>query len=138
MITFKISRGNWSTYQSFNTIEEAQAWAFEKWGDDAIVSVSNDIVVTPPTPEQKLLFDKDFGSMLVEMFLLDNRMITPSVTPTESIELLSKFQSIEKLASLGDIKSVQVLLSAVQTDDRIFTQERKDKYMDLVNGYLQN
>lgn len=138
MITFKISRGNWSTYQSFNTIEEAQAWAFEKWGDDAIVSVSNDIVVTPPTPEQKLLFDKDFGSMLVEMFLLDNRMITPSVTPTESIELLSKFQSIEKLASLGDIKSVQVLLSAVQTDDRLFTQERKDKYMDLVNGYLQN
>ena len=138
MNTYKITRGGWVTYQTFNTIEEAQAWAFEKWGDDAMVSVSNDIVVTPPTPEQKLLFDKDFGSMLVEMFLLDNRMITPSVTPTESIELLSKFQSIEKLASLGDIKSVQVLLSAVQTDDRLFTQERKDKYMDLVNGYLQN
>ena len=138
MITFKISRGNWSTYQSFNTIEEAQAWAFQKWGDEAVVTLSTDYIITPPTPEEKLGLDKDFGAQLIEMFLLDNRLITPSVTPTESLQLLGDFQSIEKLATLGDIKSVQVLLGGVQTDARLFTQERKDKYMELVNSYLQN
>lgn len=138
MNTYKITRGGWVTYQTFNTIEEAQAWAFEKWGDEAVVTLSTDYIITPPTPEEKLGLDKDFGAQLIELFLLDNRLITPAVTPSESLQLLNEFSSIEKLASLGDIKSVQVLLSAVQTDDRLFTQSRKDKYMELVNSYLQN
>lgn len=138
MNTYKFTRGAWCTYKNFTTIEEAQVWSFEKFGDEVVVTISTDYIITPPTPEEKLGLDKDFGAQLIEMFLLDNRLITPSVTPTESLQLLGDFQSIEKLASLGDIKSVQVLLGGVQTDARLFTQERKDKYMDLVNGYLQN
>ena len=138
MNTYKITRGGWLTYQTFNTIEEAQAWAFEKWGDEAVVTLSTDYIITPPTPEEKLGLDKDFGAQLIEIFLVDNRLITPAVTPSESLQLLNEFSNIEKLASLGDIKSVQILLSAVQTDARLFTQERKDKYLDMINSYLQN
>ena len=72
------------------------------------------------------------------MFLLDNRLIVPHVTPTESLNLLSEFNNIEKLARLGDIKSVSILMNGVQTDNRIFTQERKDKYMTLIDAQLQN
>ena len=76
--------------------------------------------------------------MLIDMFLLDNRLIVPHVTPSESLNLLSEFDNIEKLARLGDIKSVSILMNGVQTDNRIFTQKRKDKYLSLINGYLQN
>ena len=75
MNTYKITRGGWVTYQTFNTIEEAQAWAFEKWEDDAIVTLSDDVVITPPTLEEKLGLDKDFGYMLIEMFLLTALLI---------------------------------------------------------------
>lgn len=136
MNTYKITRGGWVTYQTFNTIEEAQAWAFEKWGDEAVVTLSTDYIITPPTPEEKFQFDKDFGKQLIDTFLIDNRLITPIITPAESLQLLNQFQSIEKLASLGDIKSVQVLLNQIVVDDRLFTQERKDKYMGMINSYL--
>jgi hypothetical protein len=100
--------------------------------------LSPDVQIPPLLPEEKLLNDKNFGAMLIEMFLLDNRLITPSVTPSESLQLLSEFSNIEKLASLGDIKSVSILLNGIQTDTRLFTQERKDKYMSMINSYLQN
>lgn len=90
------------------------------------------------TPEEKLSSDMNFGEMLIEMFLLDNRLITPAVTPSESLNLLSEFNNIEKLARLGDIKSVSILMNGVQTDNRIFTQERKDKYMTMIDAQLQN
>ena len=90
------------------------------------------------TPEEKLSSDMNFGEMLIEMFLLDNRLIVPHVTPSESLNLLSEFDNIEKLARLGDIKSVSILMNGVQTDNRIFTQERKDKYMTMIDAQLQN
>jgi adenine-specific DNA methylase len=80
--------------------------------------------------------DIDFGSKLIETFLVDNRLITPSVTEQESVSLLNQFNSIERLAKLGDIKSTKILLEQTQTDVRIFTQERKDKYLNQINNYL--
>jgi len=104
--------------------------------------VGLNVVVIPghpsPTLEERLKSDKEFGALLVDMFLLDNRLITPAVTPSESLQLLSEFSNIEKLAILGDITSVNLLLNAVSTDPRLFTQARKDKYLSLISNYKNN
>ena len=138
MNTYKISKDTWSAYQLFSDLQAAESWTISNLGIGYTVELSADIQVTPVSPEEKLMNDKNFGAMLIEMFLLDNRLITPSVTPSESLQLLSEFSNIEKLASLGDIKSVSILLNGIQTDTRLFTQERKDKYMSMINSYLQN
>jgi hypothetical protein len=134
-MTYKVSKLNWSTLVNFNSYEECENWVLEKLG------VGYTIIVSPEqipelTAEEKFKSDKQFGIQLIDMFLIDNRLITPSVTSTESLQLLNQFQTIEKLSSLGDIKSVQVLLNQIVVDDRLFTQERKDKYMGMINSYL--
>jgi hypothetical protein len=138
MTTYKISKGAWSTYKNFNTIIEAQDWTYENLGLDYVVEISLDLQIEPITKEERFYNDKNFGLMLVDLFLVDNRMIEPAVTPSESLQLLSEFSDIEKLAALGDIKSVQILLGGIQTDIRLFTQDRKDKYMSMINSHLQN
>lgn len=137
MTTYKILKDNWSTLQNFNTLQDCEDWVANTLGDGYTITIS-DVQIPPLTPEEKLSSDINFGAMLIDMFLLDNRLIVPHVTPTESLNLLSEFNNIEKLARLGDIKSVSILMNGVQTDNRIFTQERKDKYLSLINGYLQN
>lgn len=134
MITYKISKGSWTAYELFNSIQEAELWTLNNLGQGYIIEISSDITLDK-SPEQKLKDDKDFGAFLIEMFLIDNRLIQPTVTPYESLELLTKFQNVEKLASLGDIKSVKALLYNIVVDDRLFTQERKDKYLTLINNY---
>lgn len=135
MTTYKISKENWATYELFNSLQEAQDWTLLNLGNDYIVEVSSDIQIEPPTKEEKLHNDKQFGQFIIEMFLLDNRLIEPPVTQYESLELLQKFDNIEKLANLGDIKTVKTLLYNISVDDRVFTQERKDKYLNLINNY---
>jgi hypothetical protein len=72
----------------------------------------------------------------VEEFLIDNRLITPPVTEQESLQLLNQFSNVERLAKLGDIKSVKILLGQIQTDNKIFTQSRKDKYLLQIDEHL--
>jgi hypothetical protein len=135
MITYKISKENWATYQLFNDILEAEQWTLINLGTGYIVEISPDVQVETKSPQEKLDDDINFGKILIEMFLLDNRLIVPSVTPIESLELLNKFQNVEILASLGDIKSVKAILYNISVDNRLFTQERKDKYLSLINEY---
>jgi len=135
MITYKISKGSWAAYELFNSLEEAQTWTLSNLGNDYIVEISQDIQIQMPSKEEKLKADKDFGALLIEMFLIDNRYIDPPVTTYESLELLQKFQYVEKVANLGDIKTLKSLLYNIEVDDRIFTQERKDKYLNLINNY---
>ena len=97
------------------------------------------VIFTPTnglTPKEKLQIDINFGNSLIEEFLTDNRLIIPAVTPSESLQLLSEFNKIEKLARLGDIKSVKILLNGITVDNRLFTQDRKDKYMGWINTHL--
>lgn len=135
MKTYKILKDNWATFQNFNSLEEAEIWALEKLGQGCTVIISDEQIL-PITAEQKLQLDLEFGKQLIKDFLTDNRLITPAVSPTESLELLNKFQNIEKLASLGDIKSVSILLNGIAVDNRLFTQERKDRYLTMIGDYL--
>lgn len=135
MTTYKISKDEWSTLQDFNTLQECEDWVLNTLGNGYTITISG-IPLPIPTPEQKLESDLKFGNYLINEFLKDNRLITPVVTPTESLQLLSEFDNIEKLARLGDIKSVSILLNGMVVDTRIFTQARKDKYMGWINTHL--
>lgn len=135
MTTYKISKENWSTLQNFNSLQECEIWVSEVLGDGYTIIVSSEELF-PLTPEQKLNFDIQYGLYLIEEFLIDNRNITPHMTPTESLQLLSQFDNIEKLARLGSLSAVLVLLQNIQVDARLFTQERKDKYISQLNSYI--
>lgn len=96
------------------------------------------IIHTPAerTKEDILIEDIQFGNSLINKFLTENREITPTITPYESLELLNKFSNVEKLSSLGDIKSVKLILNNISVDDRLFTQERKEAYLQTIDTYL--
>ena len=138
MQTYKITDTNnvsWILLRNFDNLQSAQLFA-ENLGNNYSAEISDEQIPSI-TLEQKLQNDIKFGNELIKIFLLDNRYIEPTVTPNESLELLNKFNDIQKLASLGDIKSVQILLNSIQTDLRLFTIERKEKYILMISNYLE-
>jgi hypothetical protein len=139
MMTYKITNTDnpyWAAFKNFQNLQDAETYTNNLGNTFSVELASPEYQIPQPTPEEKLKNDIDFGSKLIETFLLDNRLITPSVTEQESVFLLNQFNSIERLAKLGDIKSTKILLEQTQTDVRIFTQERKDKYLTQINNYL--
>lgn len=138
MQTYKITDTNnvsWTLLRNFDNLQSAQLFA-ENLGNTYSAKISDEQIPSI-TLEQKLQNDIKFGNELIKTFLLDNRYIEPTVTPNESLKLLNKFNDIQKLASLGDIKSVQILLNSIQTDLRLFTIERKEKYILMISNYLE-
>lgn len=84
----------------------------------------------------KFYLDMEFGQKLINEFLIDNRNSPKSFTPQESIMLLKKFENVKELCYLGDIKSVKLLLPFLEVDE-IFTQQRKNKYIEMVQTHLE-
>jgi hypothetical protein len=66
-------------------------------------------------------------------FLEDNRIA--NITPAQSDQILLKFKDILSFAQTGAVPSLQVHLPLIPTDE-IFTQERKDKYINQLNDYV--
>jgi len=89
----------------------------------------------PITSEIELENDKVFGIKLLDTFLTDNRDLVIAFTPEISLGLLQKFAPIKALAEVGDIKTTKAMLIST-TIDTIFTQERKDKYIQMCNDHL--
>ena len=127
---YKIYKGNWSLIRQFATLEDAQAFA-----DTLGVGYTAEFykAYTPPTIQQRLNMDLDFGGHLVYIFVEDNRIM--NITPEQSEAVLVKFRDILAFAQTGAITSIQTYLPLIPTDD-VFTQERKDKYIQMINDYL--
>jgi hypothetical protein len=98
--------------------------------------VGENVIVIPivKSIEDKLDMDLEFGLKIIKDFLLDNRKIN-NISEVDSISLSIKFDKIEKLARLGDIKTIKVLMLNLEVDE-IFTQERKDKYLLAIQEHL--
>lgn len=79
---------------------------------------------------------KDFGRVLLDTFLIDN-WNTPIISFTEDIsnKLLAKFLTVKQLAEVGDIRTIGEILPFIEVDE-IFTQERKDKYLQMVSDFV--
>lgn len=137
MKTYKIFKGLDSIFNNFNSLEEAQQWTLDNYDNTWSVTLASDNEqFRPLTIENRLPFDIDFGYQIINEFLKDNRL-HGYISIQDSIALLNKFSDIEKLCRLGAIKDVQVLMQGVVVDT-IFTQERKDKYLLMINNYLNS
>ena len=127
---YKIYKGNWSIIKQFATLEDAQAFA-DTLGTGYTAEFYK--AYTPPTIQQRLNMDLDFGSHLVYIFVEDNRVM--DITPEQSETVLVKFRDILAFAQTGAITSIDNYLPLIPTDD-VFTQQRKDKYVQMITDYL--
>lgn len=135
MKTYKISKNSETIYHNFNSLEEAQQWTSDNYDNTWIVSLATENEqLKPLTIEYRLPYDIEFGNQLINEFLKDNRL-HGYISIEDSISLLGKFSDIEKLCRLGAIKDVEYLMQNIVVDN-VFTQVRKDKYLQMISEYL--
>ena len=79
--------------------------------------------------------DISFGVELLHTFLADNRATPQAFTTAVNLALLQKFSVTKSFAEVGDIKTCKALLENIEIDS-IFTQVRKDKYVQMCSEYL--
>jgi len=127
---YKIYKDQWSLIKQFATLEDAQVFA-DTLGTGYTAEFYK--AYTPPTIQQRLNMDLNFGSHLVYIFVEDNRVM--DITPEQSEAVLVKFRDILAFAQTGAITSIQTYLPLIPTDD-VFTQQRKDKYVQMITDYL--
>ena len=127
---YKISKDQFSLIQKYNNQEEAEEVA-NKFGDGYTVEYLYPYV--PPTLQERLSNDLEFGSHLVYVFVEDNRI--QGITTEQSESLLIKFRDILGFAQTGAITSISFYLPNIETDD-VFTEERKEKYIEMITKYL--
>ena len=127
---YKIYKDNWSTIQKFSTLEEAQAYA-DSLGEGYVAEYYAPYV--PMSIQERLDMDMEFGQQLVYVFVEDNRIM--GTTQEQNDAILVKFRDILAFAQTGAIESINVHLPNILTDE-VFTQERKDKYTQMVTDYL--
>jgi hypothetical protein len=127
---YKIYKDQWSLIKQFATLEDAQAFA-DTLGTGYTAEFYK--AYTPPTIQQRLDMDLDFGSHIIYIFVEDNRVM--DITPEQSEAVLQKFRDILAFAQTGAITSIDNYLPLIPTDD-VFTQQRKDKYVQMITDYL--
>ena len=127
---YKISKDLWSVIQKFESLDAAQTFA-DSLGEGYTLEYY--APYTPPTIQERLSMDMDFGQQLVYTFVEDNRIM--GTTQEQNDTILVKFRDILAFAQTGAINSINVHLPNITTDV-VFTQERKDKYIQMVTDYL--
>ena len=127
---YKISKDLWSCIKKFESLEDAQAFA-DSLGEGYTAEFY--APYTPPTIQERLQMDMQFGQDLVFVFVEDNRIM--GTTQEQNDAILAKFRDILAFAQTGAIESINTHLPNIPVDE-VFTQERKDKYMAMVTDYL--
>lgn len=127
---YNIYKDNYSVIKLFDSLEQAQLFADSLGTGYTAVFYSEYI---PISIEERLLLDLEFGNDLIQIFVYDNRVM--EITPEQSEAVLLKFRDILAFAQTGAITSIQTYLPLIPTDE-VFTQERKDKYIQMINDYL--
>lgn len=112
-----------------------KALDYQKILSNSIIE-SNNVLISTRSKVEQLKLDYDFGNDLVFMFLEDNRN-DPNITTIQSIDIMSRFDNISKLLRFGDIKMAKHLIEQEVVDSVVFTQERKSKYLNLINAHLE-
>lgn len=79
--------------------------------------------------EQRFEADKEKGRNVINAYLLDNRKL--DLTTAQSLQQLQKFSAIKALLEVGAIGSAVELITGTEVDE-IFTQERKDRYINML------
>ena len=127
---YKIYKDRWTLIKQFLNMSDAQSFA-DNLGDGYKAEFYE--AYTAPTIQQRLDMDLDFGNHIVYIFVEDNRVM--DITSEQSQAVLVKFRDVLAFAQTGAITSINTYLPLIPTDD-VFTQERKDKYIKIINDYL--
>jgi len=130
MNLYKISKDLWSCIKKFESLDAAQTFA-DSLGEGYTAEYY--APYTPPTLQERLSMDMEFGQQLVYVFVEDNRIM--GTTQEQNDAILVKFRDILAFAQTGAIESINVHLPNIPVDE-VFTQERKDKYIQMVTDYL--
>jgi len=130
MNLYKISKDLWSVIQKFESLDAAQTFA-DSLGEGYTAEYY--APYNPPTIQERLTMDMQFGQDLVFVFVEDNRIM--GTTQEQNDAILVKFRDILAFAQTGAIESINVHLPNIPVDE-VFTQERKDKYIQMVTDYL--
>ncbi len=127
---YKIYKDLWSVTKKFASLVDAQAFA-DTLGAGYTAEFYK--AYTPPTLQERLNLDLQFGQELIYIFVEDNRIM--EITSEQSEQVLVKFRDILAFAQTGAVTSIQTYLPLIPVDD-VFTQERKDKYIQMIGDYL--
>lgn len=136
-MTYKLTKTGFATiFQNFASDEDALAEA-ETLGGYAVELAAPQDQVPDPTPEEiaesQLKADLTFGKSMIFQFLIDEKM--SNRTPEQSFIVAQKLQSVDFMLNKGAISAAYGALQSVVVD-AIFTQEMKDKYLNLIGQYL--
>ena len=127
---YKIFKDYWEVIKKFESLDAAQTFA-DSLGEGYTAEYY--APYTPPTLQERLSMDMEFGQQLVYVFVEDNRIM--GTTQEQNDAILVKFRDILAFAQTGAIESINVHLPNIPVDE-VFTQERKDKYIQMVTDYL--
>lgn len=135
---YKIIKDNWSQIKSFESIAAADIYYSDKVSKPYTIELSDE-QPAELTPAQKAARHREFGALLFETFLNDNADFAAArgsnFTVQETLDMDAKFGEFGRLCTYGSIPQIAILLPGITTDT-IFTQARKDKYIDMVNAHL--
>lgn len=114
--------------------------SFDKYFTPAVL-VQFDFVGTPQEFDEWMLADPErlyeediaFGRQMIKEYQIYNRSL--NLTTSDSLMQLQKFQAIAALLDRGSIRASTALLQNIQVDS-IFTQERKDYFIQRFTDYL--
>lgn len=128
---YRIYKNDWSTVRQFASINDAQTFA-DSLGTGYVAEFWK--AFQQPDIYQRLQMDMDFCQNLISEFLEDNRNM--NITPEQSDGVLMKFKDILSFAQTGAVASLNVHLPLIPVDE-VFTQERKNKYVNQISEYMQ-
>ncbi len=81
--------------------------------------------------------DITVGENLVLEFLADNRNPIYSFDVAAVNALLTKFSKIKVVLESGDVKNAKKMIEVIPPDS-VFTEERKNKYLQIISDYLES
>ena len=124
---------NGEQYQFSNPLNNEELQAFLS-GD-----LTGELISIDTTPSidyiARFYADEKFGTDIVNEFLKDNRLLPTSFTQAQNIALMQKFSTVKAFCDVANIDTAYNMLKVIVVD-AIFTQERKDKYLNLMKQHL--
>lgn len=97
--------------------------------EEAKQQAKQDAVDLQKEKEDAFILSQQKGNAVIKAYLLDNKEL--DITTAQSIEQLQKFSVVKSLLELGSLSIAKELIGLAKVDS-IFTQERKDKYLNML------
>lgn len=110
---------NGTEWIEFETIAEHDAYI------QSITPIQNNVRLV----EQ----DIELGQSVILEYLRENKLL--DITTEQSLGQFQKFSPVKAMLEVGALGAARDLLIGVEIDS-IFTQERKEKYLTMLNGFL--